>query len=188
MSNKNHIPLSAQLAVKPFVRLKNRLHQGFTIIELVLVIVLMGILSVTVVPKMFNTNGFEEYAYQAEVIAVLRNIQLRAMQQTSAYTSDSSFGTECHTVNISEKLLTVGNLDIVDRSCSGLSKNSEDETLNKLTVKIEDGHSLIFSPTMVFTFDSMGRPVGCNTPCEIYMIGNNNLAITIESEGFIHAQ
>jgi MSHA pilin protein MshC len=56
---------------------------GFTLIELLVTIIILGILSVTIVPRMFTSNGFEAYAYRTEVISTLRNIQLRAMQQTA---------------------------------------------------------------------------------------------------------
>jgi len=156
--------------------------KGFTIIELVLVIVLMGILAVTVVPRMFDTDGFEEYAYQAEVIATLQSIQLRAMQQTSAYTDINAFGNACHTIAVSSKLLTV------DSECSLLTENSAGQSLNKVSVEVDTNHNVSLSPVMSFTFDSMGRPTSCNTPCIISINGSNTLTVIIESEGFIHAQ
>lgn len=151
-------------------------NKGFTIIELVLVIVLLGILSVTVAPKIFNSSGFEDHAYQAEVIATLRSIQLRAMQQTS-------FGAnQCHTVIVTSKQITV------DDGCIANSSNSTGNTLNKLSVNIDSNHDITFSPEMIFSFDSMGRPLSCSSDCEITLVGSSNLKISIESEGFIHAE
>lgn len=159
-----------------------KLHKGFTIIELVLVIVLMGILAVSVAPKMFNSDGFEEYAYQAEVIATLRSIQLRAMQQTSAYTDVNAYGNACHTVVVTAKKLTVGS------GCNAISENSAGQSLNKLSVDVDVDQSVSFSPVMSFIFDAMGRPINCNTPCVISINGNDTLSVMIEAEGFIHAQ
>jgi MSHA pilin protein MshC len=175
MSNKNNFLLNSSLNGKTFVSLKNKAYKGFTIIELVLVIVLMGILAVSVAPKMFNSNGFEEYAYQAELVATLRNIQLRAMQQTEDYVND--FGNGCHTVVVTSKKVTVGT------SC-----NINTDNLDVPTVEVDNAHSLSFSPVMSFTFDSMGRPTSCNNPCQIQLVANDNLSVVIESEGFIHAQ
>jgi MSHA pilin protein MshC len=176
MSNENHIQINAQLAAKAYVCLKGRTNKGFTIIELVLVIVLLGVLSVTVVPKLFGSNGFEEYVYQAEVIATLRSIQLRAMQQTSIGSN------ECHTVIITSNLLTV------DDNCVANSENSVGDALSKLSVEIETNHSVTFSPDMSFSFDDMGRPLSCSDECIITLVGNDNIRVTIESEGFIHAE
>jgi len=172
MRNKIH----STFKTNSVIGLTYKASKGFTIIELVLVIVLMGILSVTVAPKFFGSNGFEEYAYQAEVIATLRSIQLRAMQQTSIGSN------ECHTVIITSKLLTV------DDNCAANSENSLGETLNNLAVEVDSNHSVTFIPDISFSFDSMGRPVSCSSPCEINFTGNDNLKVTIESEGFIHAE
>ncbi len=175
MSKPNNISLHSQLNCTTFVGLKKQTTKGFTIIELVLVIVLMGILAVSVAPKMFNSNGFEEYAYQAELVATLRNIQLRAMQQTENYVND--YGDGCHTVVVTSNKVTVSD------SC-----NINTGNLDVPTVEIDNAHSLSFSPAMSFTFDSMGKPSSCNNPCQIQLVANDNLSVVIESEGFIHAQ
>ena len=56
---------------------------GFTLIELIVVIILISIMAVTVLPKFFTSNGFEEFTYRDELITKLRAIQLRSMQQTT---------------------------------------------------------------------------------------------------------
>ena len=172
--------ISTAMSTQPKYATLNAKGSGFTIIELVLVIVLMGILAVTVAPKMFNSDGFQEYAYQAEVITTLRNIQLKAMQQTDDNT--------CHTVFISKKLLSVTSL------CSTASQNEIDnETNNQYVpqVLITETDSVEFktsgSASTEFSFDSLGRPVNCSTSCEIILVGTETLIIKIESEGFIHA-
>ncbi len=154
-------------------------HHGFTIIELVLVIVLMGILSVTVAPKLFNSDGFQEYAYQAEVVNTLRNIQLKAMQQTD--------GNTCHVVNISAKELSITSL------CGTPTETElEDEKQAKFVpeVVIDSQDSISFQLTGVstsFSFDSLGRPVNCLSPCQVILQGSETLTVQIESEGFVHA-
>lgn len=44
-----------------------RNQYGFTTIELVLVIIIIGILAVTIIPKMQSTGGYEEITYQDEI-------------------------------------------------------------------------------------------------------------------------
>ena len=55
---------------------------GLTLIELLIVIVLLGILSVTALPKLLGTGGVDESTAQDQMISVLRRMQTQAMQQT----------------------------------------------------------------------------------------------------------
>jgi MSHA pilin protein MshC len=151
--------------------LKNKsLHQGFTLIELIIVIIILGILSVTVAPKFFTAKGFSEYGYRTDVIAKLRLIQIKAMQQTQADNSD------CHRV-----FLTTTKLGTPDACAS-----SEDSATK---VKIADQDNITFSSNIIgnsFSFDSMGRP-SCAAPCKISINGEQTISVQIESEGYIHA-
>jgi MSHA pilin protein MshC len=143
-------------------------HRGFTLIELVIVIIILGILSATVVPKFFTSNGFTEYAYRADVIAKLRLIQTRAMQQVN----DS-----CHQMMISANKLGKVTCDTPPAYIE------QKATL----VVIDNNDNVTFSPTgLTFSFDSLGRPQGCNQPCEISISGDQELKVSIEAEGYIH--
>ncbi|MBA6297630.1 prepilin-type N-terminal cleavage/methylation domain-containing protein [Colwellia sp. MB02u-9] len=166
--------------------LKNKsVNQGFTLIELIIVIIILGILSVTVAPKFFTAKGFSAYGYRTDVIAKLRLIQLKAMQQTQA-APDPENENRCHTV-----LLTDKKLGTPDNCVDELSFNStwQDSTTK---VKIADQDDVIFSGENItdnsFSFDSMGRPSSsCNAPCKITINGEQNISVQIESEGYIHA-
>lgn len=57
---------------------------GFTLIELIIVVTLLGIISVTALPKFTGKSGAEETTTQDQMISVLRRMQNQAMQQTSA--------------------------------------------------------------------------------------------------------
>ena len=87
---------------------------GFTTIELVVTLIILGILSATIIPKFFTSNGFEEYAYRTEIISTLRAVQLRAMQQAQ--------NSQCHTIKITPDgkmlglLATDNSLDYCDET------------------------------------------------------------------------
>jgi len=157
--------------VNNFNSLKNKsLNQGFTLIELIIVIIILGILSVTVAPKFFTAKGFSAYGYRTDVIAKLRLIQIKAMQQTQA---DNN---ECHRV-----LLTTKKLSTPDGCAS-----SEDSATK---VQIADQDNITFSSNITgnsFSFDSMGRP-SCAAACKITINGEQTISVQIESEGYIHA-
>lgn len=149
--------------------LNSKRAAGFTLVELVIVIIILGILSVTVAPKFFSSKGFSEYAYRADVIAKLRLIQTRAMQQVND---------RCHRVNITEDKL--GKV-----TCGTLSEFSKQRAT---VVTIESGDNVTFSPVgLTFTFDHLGRPQDCNNPCDITITGEQSLVVRIENEGYIHA-
>ncbi|MBL4822837.1 MAG: type II secretion system protein [Colwellia sp.] len=150
---------------------------GFTMIELVVVIIMLAIMATTVVPKFFTSTGFQKYTYQAEVITKLRSIQLRAMQQTN--------GSECHTVLVTKIALGIPENCDLTLADGWQGENKVTDESGTTNVKIEDNHEVIFAPIdFSFTFDSMGRP-SCNT-CLITVIGDSTLTIKIESEGYIH--
>jgi len=149
-------------------------QSGFTLIELVVVIIMIGILATTVIPKMFSSSGFEEIGYQAETIAKLRAIQLRAMQDTSA--------NQCLLVYVTDK-----KLGIPDGNCNTPSFSSSILQSNTI-VKISDQEEVIFDVSAgeySFSFDQMGKPDIART---IIIIGNEqNLTISINTEGYISA-
>jgi len=147
---------------------------GFTLIELIVVIILLGILSTTVIPKFFSSNGFEEYTYRNELLTKLRAIQLRAMQQTD--------GSQCHLILVTAK--KVG----LPKNCDA-TKFSNDGTEPETEV-VEITHEVGFdvnSGNFSFSFDQMGRPQNCSAnPCKITIVGESTLSVEINSEGYIY--
>jgi MSHA pilin protein MshC len=153
---------------------------GFTTIELVVVIIIVGILAATILPKMQSTGGYEEIIYQDETVTKLRSIQLRAMQNTS--------GSLCDSYSINSVLVTDYKLGIPDDGCTSFADN----TLNSTTiVKIID-HEVEFEyagGSTLFYFDLLGRPVNCVSPCEISIVGKEQtLIVAINDQGYIYAK
>ena len=171
-----------------------KIQQGFTLIELIITIILIGILATTVAPKFFSSEGYQAYTYRADIINKLRAIQLRAMQQTS--------GTHCHQVLIKTKQIGLPDKNCtVDPETSDFSSNWKTGTTG---VKVEGGHDVTFSGDQSrIIFNSLGQPIiftalgqakrGCqinatgSTGCLITINGAEALIIKIEYEGYIHA-
>lgn len=168
-------------------------QHGFTIIELVTVIILMGILAITVVPKFFGSNDFEVYAYRTQMIAVLRLAQQRAMHQTDI-TGNAANTQLCHEVAIGAGGKQIGTPN--RNNCTttfplGWDPSNDGVLISSnhdVTIAIENQAN----PRSI-GFDEMGRPIGdCITStipgCTINIVGENEiLKIKIEREGYIHA-
>ena len=161
-------------------RKKHSNDKGFTLIELIVVIIMIAIMAVTVLPNFLTSKGFEEYTYRDELINKLRSIQLRAMQQTN--------NSRCQLIQISSSfiglLATTPNAATCEASFAGEST----------TVAINDNHNVNFTISeglSSFSFSSLGKPLGCAAiiPCEITLtvIGESSLAVKINSEGYIYA-
>lgn len=142
--------------------------QGFTLIELILVILILGIMATTVIPKMTTNEGYAERGYINEVVTALRAIQLRSMQNTN----DST----CANVIVASKSLSNNsNCDLWESGGTSV-EISENEVSFDLT------------QDTIFGFDSLGRPINCDaSPCLVVIKGREgDLTVQIESEGFIH--
>jgi len=147
---------------------------GFTTIELIVVIIIIGILSVTIIPKMQSKGGYEEITYQDETVTKLRSIQLRTMQDTS--------GSQCHSV-----LITSDKLGIPDNSCTSFVNNNVSSTT---IVKIidDDVNFQYAGGSTLLSFDYLGRPVNCASPCQISIVGQEQtLIVAINDQGYIYA-
>ncbi len=167
-------------------------QRGFTLIELVTVIILIGILAVNVLPKFDGTASYEAHSHRAQLIAALRLTQQRAMQQT-----DSSDG-YCHQLIFDNhaSISRYGVADRLDCTVTSFAGWQPDAT----GFEVEDRYQVSFAingktnPSAI-TFDSMGRPItnaslanDCAGGCIINVQSSvETLQIQIESEGYVHA-
>ena len=58
-------------------------NRGFTLIELVLVIILIGVLAVTAAPRFFTASGYDQVAARDQLIQLLRQAQLQTMNNSA---------------------------------------------------------------------------------------------------------
>ncbi|PKG85259.1 MSHA biogenesis protein MshC [Colwellia sp. 75C3] len=166
-------------------------NKGFTLIELIVVIIIIGILAVTVAPKFDGTASYEAHSHRAQLISALRLTQQRAMQQTD--TTDDY----CHQIvfDVVEGVNLYGIPDRVDCDNITFPTPIKDWEPDATGHKVDEDYLISYNvdgqinPKRV-GFDWMGRPLyDCNGGCTINILrpSETTLTITIESEGYIHA-
>jgi MSHA pilin protein MshC len=143
---------------------------GFTLVELIVVIILLGILSVYAAPRLFGTSGFSVYAAQEQAITIIRQIQLGSMQY-----NDSSSVPTYYQLRVSNNCLgSVYTCELTD---------SEKESLSDSLV-LGNNSPLTFSPTLTVTFDLFGNPSSGDTTINIAG-GDETLSVCINSQGYV---
>ena len=160
--------------------------KGFSLIELIVVIILIGILAVSVAPKFEGTASYEVNSHRAQLISALRLTQQRAMQQTD--TDDY-----CHEIVfdfIQSRYGIPNRISCVQTDPIFLSNWEPDATGHI----VDENYDITFningsSTRQTIGFDWMGRPTkDCTGGCEVNIIHptENTLTVYIEQEGYIN--
>lgn len=120
-------------------------QSGFTLIELVSVMVLLGVLAVSAIPSFTGSDDFSAYSAQDQIITGARMAQHRAMYDTS--------GASCYHLNITGTKISVRS--IVGDASSQLGPTEEWRN------GIDVDPSVVLGGIDVF-FDSLGNAIqGC---------------------------
>ena len=148
---------------------------GFTLVELVVTLIIVGVLSITVIPRMFDRTPFEARGFADEMEAVLRYAQKVAIAQRRLV---------CVTLNplVPAAALTLNIADTQAATACIQQLNVPSNQGN--TLQMPDG--VTFATTQsAFSFDGLGRPssmVRITIPAT-----DNAIAIVVEAEtGYVH--
>lgn len=154
-----------------------RAQRGFTLIELIMVIVLLGVLAVFAAPRFFNSDDFNARGFHDETLSYLRYAQKAAVAQRR---------TVCVTFDDTSLTLTLA-LTATTTNCSTSLQGPRGDSPARAIAKAGVG----FSATPAnFNFDGLGQPVSATgTPLgsQVIQVTGAANAITIESTtGYVH--
>ena len=156
---------------------------GFTLVELVVVLIVIGILAAAVAPRFFGSHGFEERGFYDETIAALRYAQKSAISHRRLVCVDFTAQ--------SVKLRIATNNPAVACSADLVAPTGEDpSTVPNIVDSSATGNSKYRNVTITFfpvpapiTFNPLGEP---NAGATI-QVKNFSSAITVEAvTGYVH--
>ncbi len=160
-----------------------RLQGGFTLIELVLVMVVMGVLAAVAGPRILDLGVFNARGFHDQTLAYLRFAQKTAVAQRRTvcvgFTSTSlslAIASAAATPNCASAAPLTG-----PRGDSGL----------QLVLNAKAGVAYTAVPASAFNFDGLGQPVTSAgvawTSAAVFQVGGAPSAITVEpGTGYIH--
>lgn len=144
-----------QIGFRPASRIADKLR-GFTLIEMVMVMVIVGILAVVVVPRFFDANVFKSRGFADQVQAALRYAQKHAIAQHRNV---------CVAVTSSDLSLKVAGTSGAAQPCNSnlVPPFTQPSTCTSSTYRIctpSSSITLTLAPASpaTFVFDALGKP------------------------------
>ena len=165
---------------------------GFTLIELVIVIILLGILAATAMPKFIGKGDFEGQAYRDQLLQLLKTVQQQAMSCDDDCRKNDGEPRTANPYACNRVVITTERFGIPTNCGTSLPTSFP---ANQLGMSVTEANSVNVSfavsgdvniSTTTLAFDSMGVVSNCTSGCDISIIGEQTLLIRIESQGYIH--
>ncbi|MGF1764926.1 type IV pilin protein [Aliivibrio kagoshimensis] len=163
-------------------RLLTKKQSGFTIIELVIVMVLLGIISVAVYLRFPSSESYSVRGYCDLANTSLRRIQLQAMNDVQTN------GSRPYKITVSNKRVGWGwdssqpGMESLDDSvgCVGVHCSAlvEIESKDAVTITLDNNNTQFF-------FDTLGRPTDGALHTLAFSGGGQTLNLTINKEGYV---
>ena len=156
--------------------------RGFTLVELIIVIVLLGVLAAVAAPRIFNNADFYARGFHDETMALLRYAQKTAIAQRR---------TVCVTFTVaavSTASLRIASSEAVV-TCDTNLVGPRGDTPG--TVTSRSGVNYTATPPAAVSFDGLGQPLDTGgtpiTSARTITVSGSGKVITIEpATGYVH--
>lgn len=177
--------------------------KGFTLIELIIVMLLLGILAVTALPPLMDRGQFNAAAYQTRVLSALQNMQARAMQDTRP-----GFCFQINFINSSGGNLPAFGVATNDYSAANQANTcntsinfalSDESTPYTRASEMSDAGVRLIASSLAgaganihyLRFNSLGRPLNnidnCQQGCQVELLTDGpNLRVCVSAQGYIY--
>ncbi len=158
-------------------------QSGFTLVELVIVMILLGLLAAFVIPRLTSKSSFEEHAVRDQLISRLRLAQMQSMAASPV----KATGNECYWVVVKQGCFYTDDSKTqpLNGICPATSPKACDE---------DDRNFVTFSPNVTFPgsvtgfrFDNNGKLVSPAISGSEYTFAVGSVSLNINTEGYISA-
>ena len=167
--------------------MKNNKGEGFSLIELIVVILVLSVLVVSAGPSFDNQDDFSATAERDQLIGLLRSVQSRAMQNTEG---------DCHRVIFTSSQIYMAARTAGDASGATCDLIPIADNESFLTLTPQTTYTATNIPTRTVNLDGQSQTIAelnfngwgnPNSAARITITFDNSAAVCIESQGYIHA-
>ena len=142
--------------------------KGFTLVELITVVIILGILAVYVAPRFFGSGDTDVVAAEVSLATLLRAQQQRAMQDTA----NPGYGVNFETIN--------GNTIITP-----VNQNTPLQSDSRQVIRVASSIA-VQSPMQEIRFNASGCINQCGEQdLTITLVGQTSRSVCINRQGFI---
>ncbi len=150
---------------------KHHNHKGFTLIELIVVMVIIGVLAVAAIPKFFDKSTFETRGFADETTAALRYAQKAAIAQRR---------TVCASFTNSSLTLTIASAAGVNTCNTNLASPAG---TSPFTVTPRSSGITYATTPINFSYNALGQASSGQT---IAVTGATGSIIIEQDTGYVH--